>query len=85
VISIQARSGGYGLELFEESASVQPEEAALVLKRDEKFLGNLPVSRISAARGTEPPGTHEHSRGKTAHAESFSALRYRHVSEGRLG
>jgi hypothetical protein len=31
------------LELVEESASVQPEEAAPVRKRDEKFLSNLPV------------------------------------------
>jgi hypothetical protein len=43
VISMQARSGSYGLELVEESASVQPEEAAPVRKRDEKFLSNLPV------------------------------------------
>ncbi len=61
VISIQAPSGSYGLELVEESASVQPEEAALVRKRDGKLLSNLPVSRISAARGTGPPGAHEHS------------------------
>jgi hypothetical protein len=43
VISMQARSGSYGLELVEESASVQPEEAAPVRKKDEKFLSNLPV------------------------------------------